>query len=106
LANGYQDRKEKIRAVLEKRARGKETIFYSELGALVRIPATGPWKPVLDAISHEDRGAGRPDITYLVISKKTRLPAQIEFQSAKPPGSEQKQLAHRTIQQVFDYYAG
>jgi hypothetical protein len=106
MATRYEDMKDKIRTILEERARGRKTIFYSELGNLVGIPATGPWKPVLDTISLEDRSAARPDITYLVISKKTRLPAQIEFQTAKPPGTEQKEMARKTIQAVFDFYAG
>lgn len=100
----YGDRKEKIRAILEKYASAGKTIFYSELGPLVGIPQTGPWKDVLDAISLEDREASRPDITYLVISKRTNLPAQIEFKEAKPPGPEQKITALETIRAVFDHY--
>jgi hypothetical protein len=100
----YHDRKDEIRKVLEGRARSEKTIFYSELGPLVGIPPTGPWKPVLDTISHEDRYAGRPDITYLVVSKKTGLPAQIEFKAAKPPLADQKEIALKTIRSVFSYY--
>ena len=43
-------------------------IFYKELGLLVRIPAPGPWKEVLNEISQEEKRKGLPDITYLVVS--------------------------------------
>ena len=71
----YGDRKEKIRTVLLQRASEGRTILYSELGSLVGIPPTGPWKPVLDEISREETGKRLPEITYLVLSKKTKLPA-------------------------------
>jgi hypothetical protein len=100
----YGDRKDQIRKILEACARKRETIFYSDLGPQVRIPQTGPWKPVLDLISLEERAAGRPDITYLVISKTSGLPAQIEFEEAKPPRPDQRKIADEVIQAVFKFY--
>lgn len=100
----YADRKDKIREVLVQRAEDGKTIFYSELGALVGIPAPGPWKPVLDEISLEERAAKRPDITYLVINRASGLPGQIEFEAAKPPTAEQRAKADEEIRSVFEYY--
>jgi hypothetical protein len=100
----YGDRKEKIRGVLLERAKAGRTIYYKDLGSLVGIPTTGPWKPVLDEISHEETAKGLPDITYLVIAAKTNLPAQIGFKSAKPPTAEQRQQAAEVIRGVFAHY--
>ena len=97
----YVDRKMAILAELEKRARAGKTIYYSELGAKVGIPAQGPWKPVLDQITRE---VGDPDITYLVINKTYRLPGQIGFTRAKPPTQEQRDKAALTIAAVFAKY--
>jgi len=102
----YGDRKEAIRAELIRRAKQTCTIYYSELGELVGIPAQGPWKPVLDEIGREERSNGRPDITFLVINKQTGLPGQIGFKPAKPPTLEQRRTADSEIQSVFDYYCG
>jgi hypothetical protein len=55
----YADRKEAIRAELKRLAAARETIFYSDLGQKLGIPARGPWKPILDEIASEER----PDIT-------------------------------------------
>jgi len=43
----------------------------------------GPWKPILDEISREERGSGRPDLTYLVIGKRSGLPGQMGCRSTR-----------------------
>lgn len=100
----YADRKEEIRAVLLHRAKAGLTIYYGELGGLLGIPARGPWKMVLDEISLEERGGGRPDITYLVIAKTSGLPGQIEFELARPPTPAQRKKAGEIQDRVFEYY--
>jgi hypothetical protein len=100
----YGDRKEKVRAILLQLARGGRTIFYAELGLLVGIPTAGPWKPVLDEISREETTKGLPDITYLVISRKSGLPGQIGFKEAKPPSPAQRQQAATVTEAVFAHY--
>jgi hypothetical protein len=72
------------------RAKAGLTIYYSELGEQLGIPARGPWKPILDDVGLEERGNGRPDITYLVIARASGLPGQIEFELAKPPTQAQR----------------
>jgi hypothetical protein len=99
----YGNRKEDIRAVLLHRAREGKSIYYGELGQILDIPARGPWKPVLD-VSHEERGKSLPDITYLVISKTSGLPGQIEFKPAKPPTPEQIKKANDTLENIFAHY--
>jgi hypothetical protein len=71
---------------------------------MVGIPAQGPWKPILDLISHEETDKGLPDITFLVINKQSGLPGQIRFELAKPPTPEQRQYADNVIQVVFAFY--
>jgi len=100
----YLDRKDKIRNELLKLARAGKTCFYGEFGLRVDIPAQGPWKPVLDVISKEETAAGRPDITFLLINKRTGLPGQIGFKRAQKPTPDQRKLAHDKLQEVFDHY--
>ncbi|RWQ12712.1 hypothetical protein [Mesorhizobium sp.] len=101
----YLWQKDAIVRVLHDRAKQRRTIFYSELGATLGIPAQGPWKPILDEISREETAAGRPDITYLVVSKTTNLPGQIGFTAAKPPSADQTKRALETIEAVFEHYS-
>ena len=102
IAHG--DRKDAIRAELLLRASEGRTIFYEELGRMLAIPTRGPWKPVLDEISREETGKGLPDITFLVISKRTGLPGQIGYKPAKPPTAQKRRVADETIQKVFAHY--
>lgn len=97
-------RKSAIVATLLRCARQRQTIFHGELGREVDVPARGPWKPVLDEIAREEVANGRPDITFLVISRQTGLPGQIGFKPAKPPTPDQRRMADDVIQNVFAYY--
>lgn len=101
----YADRSREIVAVLRYCAMEKRTITYSQLAKILGIPSQGPWKPVLDEISGEETAAGRPDITYLVVSKGNGLPGQIGFEPAKPPTDEQRRKAKEIIEEVFEGYA-
>lgn len=101
----YADKKPAIRAELERRARERDTITYGELGSIVGIPSRGPWKAVLDDMAREDMAAGVPDITYLVIAKRTGLPGQIDFEPAAPPTDEQRRKADDVIKRVFAHFA-
>ena len=100
----HVEHKDAIARILIGRAKQRRTIYYSELGAALGIPAQGPWKPILDEISREEMSAGRPDITYLVVSKTTNLPGQIGFTAAKPPSAEQIKRAVEMIEAVFEHY--
>lgn len=86
----YSDRKDAIRAALLTCAEGGSTISYETLGELVGVPRQGPWMPVMDLISREERGAGRPDITHLVFNKRTGTPGSIEYKPAKKPTDAQR----------------
>ena len=96
--------KDAIIAVLLRCAREARTIYYGELGREVDIPARGPWKAVLDEIAREETASGRPDITFLVISKQTGLPGQIGLKPAKRPTIEQRRIADEAIRRIFAYY--
>jgi hypothetical protein len=100
----YFDREAEIRTVLLRRAAAGQTIYHGDLGELLGIPARGPWKPVLDEIGREELSAGRPDITYLVINRTTRLPGQIVFQVARQPTPQQRRKAGEVQNAVFKYY--
>ena len=98
----YANKKDEIREVLLQRARAGLTIYYSELGELLKISPLG--KPILDEISREERGRGRPDLTYLVVSKRSGLPGQIEFEPAKPPTPAQREKVREVQKKVFKYH--
>jgi hypothetical protein len=100
----YIDRKAEIVAALLRCAQQGRTIFYGDLGEQVGIPARGPWKAILDEIAREETAAGRPDISFLVISRQTGLPGQIGFKPAKPPTSEQRRMADDAVQKVFAHH--
>jgi hypothetical protein len=71
--------RQRVMDILVEVARRHELISYSELGRRLGLPTRGPhWKAILDDISL-NRGEGVPDITFLVISRATGLPAQIDF---------------------------
>ena len=89
---------------LIKCAMEERTIFYGELGQSVGLSAQGPWKGILDEIGNEETSQGRPDFTYLVISRQTGLPGQIEFEPAKPPTPAQRKKAEDEIRKVYAYY--
>lgn len=101
----YLDRKDAIRAAIVKRAKQRATMTYTELGAEVGIPPTGPWKGVLDHLAREEVAAGRHDLTYLVVSKTTGLPSQIGFVPSKKPTAQQREQALAEFGKIWDQYA-
>jgi hypothetical protein len=99
----YIDKKALIRSVLLKRAmESMKTLTYGQLGKIVSIPTRGPWKPILDLIADED--APEPDLTYLVVNKKTGYPSQIGRLPAKPPSASQKKRAVEEAQRLIVKY--
>jgi hypothetical protein len=100
----YLDKKSMVRAELIKCACAGKSASYGDFGARVGIPPQGPWKPLLDQISQEETASGRPDITFLLINKRTRFPGQIGFVRANKPSPDQIRLARRELRAVFDKY--
>jgi hypothetical protein len=100
----YEDREDEIRQALVKMAKRRKKLDYTEFGELVGVPTQGPWNPILDKISLEERAAGRPDITYLVVRKRTGYPIQIEFEPAITPSAAQKAVADEVFKEIFAYY--
>ena len=101
----YGDRKAEILRVLVEQAKHGERITYGSLGKRVGgIPPTGPWKEVLDDLSRDERGDGRPDITHLVIASKTGYPSQIEFKDSRTPTAAQKARADVLTAEIFAFY--
>jgi hypothetical protein len=100
----YEDREDAIREALVKMAKRRKKLDYSEFGELVGIPTQGPWNPILDKISLAERAAGRPDITYLVVRKRTGYPIQIEFSPAVTPSAAQRAIADEKFEEIFAYY--
>jgi hypothetical protein len=100
----YEDREDEIHLALVKMAKGRKKLDYEKFGALVGIPTAGPWNPILDKISLKERAAGRPDITYLVVRKRTGYPVQIEFSPATKPSTAQKLIADEVFKEIFAYY--
>jgi hypothetical protein len=100
----YEDREDAIREALVKMAKRRKKLDYTEFGELVGIPTQGPWNPILDKISLGERAAGRADITYLVVRKRTGYPIQIEFTPAVTPSAAQKAIADELFKEIFAYH--
>ena len=102
----YIDKKALIRSELLKCAKAKKmrVLTYAEFGERVGIPTRGPWKPILDLIAREETDQGLPDITFLIVTKRTGYPGQIGFKRADPPTPSQKGIALKEIQKVIDRY--
>ena len=85
-------------------AKGRKKLDYTKFGPLVAISTQGPWNPILDKISLKERAAGRPDITYLVVRKRTGYPIEIEFEPSTTPSAAQKAIADEVFREIFAYY--
>src|SRR5260221_12415657 len=95
----HEDREDAIRQALVKMAKRRKKLDYTEFGELVGIPTQGPWNPILDKISLEERPAGRTDITYLVVRKGTGYPIQIEFEPSITPSTAQRAMADEVFKE-------
>jgi hypothetical protein len=108
MAVFYEDRKTEISSALRTLAEAHPVRVrtYTEFGALFDppIPPRGPWKGILDMIAREEVADGRPDITFLVVSKKTGYPGQIGFQDARPPSPAQKRQPREEFDRIVAFY--
>jgi hypothetical protein len=104
----YLDRKNLVRAKLFECITSKpgqiEYPYHDDFGPRVGIPTQGPWRPVLDSIADEEDAAGRPDITFVVRSKKTGYPSRIGRVTNRNPSIAQKARAREKMQEVIDQY--
>lgn len=79
--------KGRIRAELFRKAISGEFVVYEDFYKHVsgkEMKGQFPWTTHFDAIAREERRHNYPDITFLVRSKTTNYPSQIDFKSAKP----------------------
>ena len=106
MAVQYAGKKAHILSVLVEEAKLGRTITYGQLGKRIGIPAMGPWKGVLDELGSDETGAGRPDITYLVVKSSTGYPGQIGFEASSTPTSAQRLHADKVIADVWAFYRG
>jgi hypothetical protein len=102
----YFDKKDLIRNELRKCAEAQplKVLTYAAFGERVGIPTRGPWKGILDLIALEEKKANRPDITFLVVTKRTGYPSQICFQQANPPSEKQKAKAKAELEKIIATY--
>lgn len=100
----YEDKEDEIREALKKLARSGKKLDYRKFGELVGIATQGPWKPILDRISLKESAAGPPDITYLVVRKRTGYPGQIGFEPSTTPSAAQKAIADEEFKRIFACY--
>jgi hypothetical protein len=104
------DKKDVIRAELMKLARAKplSTMCYSHFGEITDTRPRGPSKGVLDLIADEEKAAGCPDITVLLVRKVRHgqgYPAQIDGKpTSKPPTPQEMIRARQKLQEVIDRY--
>jgi hypothetical protein len=64
-----------------------------------------PFQPHFDAIAREERRLGYPDATFIVKSKRTGYPSQIDFQPAKPkPSAAQLDSLRKGTDEIIRLY--
>ena len=100
------DKKGLIRSELLKCATATPMQFptFRVFAARVGMPIQGPWKPILEVISAEELAKGKPDITFLLLNRRTRYPMQIGLVRSNDPTPEQRQLARREVQKIINRY--
>ncbi|MGI0525742.1 hypothetical protein [Rhizobium giardinii] len=98
----FINRKNEIRDALLCVAKEGQPMTYESFGEMVSIWRMRGAKDLLDLIAKEERAKKEPDITYMLRSATTKYPSQIGGQPAKPPTTEQKQLAREEMQAVID----
>ena len=77
---------------------------YAAFAPRVGMPVRGPWKDVLDAISRSETRQGRPDITFVLVNKRTGFPSQIGFAQSKRLTPSLIAQARREVQKVINRY--
>jgi hypothetical protein len=102
-------KKDIIRSELVKLARAKPllTECYSHFGNRTNTKPRGPSKAVLDLIAEEEKAAGRPDLTVLLVRKVRSgigYPGQIDGVLVRNPTQRQKDRAAQKLQEVIDVY--
>jgi hypothetical protein len=91
----------KVLAALVRFAKAGRFPYYSQCGFGPR----GPREEVLDLIHHGEKRKRRPDITYVLRSKKWGYPSQIDFRPAKPPKKWQKARAKLEADRIIKTYS-
>jgi hypothetical protein len=105
VAIAFENRIPAIRSELIELAIDGETTSYKRLSKIVDMPVRGFWTGVLNQLSREETAAGRPDITHLVINKKTRVTSHIEFESAHKPTDAQRRRHKEILKEIYAFYA-
>ncbi|HTB00963.1 MAG TPA: hypothetical protein VK804_10850 [Bradyrhizobium sp.] len=86
------------------KAKPIKKIYYGEFGARTQTGPRGPSKQVLDLIADEEKAAGKPDITVILVRRNTGYPGQIDGKETKKPTDAQKRRAHEKMQEAIDAY--
>ena len=107
---------EAIRSRLIAAAKGRETVYYSDLAKATGRPMKGPnWAVhigrILGRISSEEAQDGRPLLSVIVVSRDTKLPGGGFYNLGKElhlldPGESEEAFIGRQMERVFDYWQG
>ncbi|MBO6947200.1 MAG: hypothetical protein JJ855_04390 [Rhodospirillales bacterium] len=93
-----------IRTVLIDAAKRGSKLTYGDLGVKVGRTARGPW-PKLDQLLKDEKDAGRPDLTLLVVTKKSELPSVFLQKPLDPRNLERVHLYEQHLRKLFDFYS-
>ena len=101
----HEHRVDDIHRILVEAARARTTITYGKMARRLGIAAQGPWKPVLDMLAHKEIDAGRPDLTFLLVNKKTGISGYVGWEpTATPPTADQKQVWEKEVHKIWTFY--
>ena len=90
-----------IRDVLIRCAQDGHTITYEDLGNEIGRPPQGPWKDDLDAIKRYEEAHSRPDVTLVVVEKKSGLPSIYKDEALKRSDRERVEEYENDRERLF-----
>jgi hypothetical protein len=92
-----------LRGVLLSRARSGKTITFPQLGERMGRPPHGPW-PELDVIADEEIGAGRPDLSLVVVLPQTGYPARWQGRMFNAGDASEVAAYQSALQALYDHH--
>ena len=97
---------DRIRRTLKEVAKKGDIVTYIDLARSTGKPDVQHW-PELDALAQEEKRAGRPDLTLVVVgSKKPNLPSRFNgrWMDAEDWDQETLDLYCKRRNEVYEYY--
>ena len=93
---------ERIRKILIRCAKNRTTTYLRDVGREIGRPQQGPWKDDLDAIKCYEEAHSRPDVTLVVVDKKSGLPSIYKGKALKRSDHERVKEYEDDRERLFE----